>query len=70
MGNGSGLGWCKPESLHQECLESSGASRLDNAGDRDDADADNADADADDGDRDDADADGHDAGDGDNAREE
>ena len=57
LGNASGLGWCKPESLHQECLESSGASRLDNA-DRDDADADGHDSDADD------------AGDVDDAREE
>ena len=50
LGNGSGLGWCKPESLHQECLESSGASRLDNPADRDDPgadDGDNPDADED-----------------------
>ena len=30
-GNGGLVGWCKPESLHQACLESSGASRLDPA---------------------------------------
>ena len=58
-GDGGGLvGWCKPESLHQECLESSGASRLD-AAERGDDDDDGGDDDNDGGDADDDDAVGH-----------
>ena len=54
-GNGGLVGWCKPESLHQACLESSGASRLhpahpDDAGDPVDADDVGDPAHADDGD--------------------
>ena len=52
------MGWCKPESLHQECLESSGASRLD-AAERGDDDDDGGDDDNDGGDADDDDAVGH-----------
>ena len=62
LGGNGGLGWCKPESLHQECLESSGASRLDPGDPGDDGDDGDDGGDGDVGDGDD-DAGGDDGGD-------
>ena len=61
LGGNGRLGWCKPESLHQECLESSGASRLDPGDPDDDGDGDGGDGDVGDGDDDAGGDDGGDA---------